>query len=193
MRRARLSVFQGRASDSKNSPHPNEPFTGQDMLYSRPKYALNHMGCDLKHNFAVWQRYALNDLHFPIDCVLNAYRAHPQNLGFLSNNRKVAVPECDGASHQVVLAAKLCFQPRKRCGRTSSENRPVAVHWSGNIMLSTRQRYALNDMGCESGRVFFGGRCFAHHGERHTCRNRRRDRLPQTGQDPIEYIGRSCR
>jgi hypothetical protein len=43
MRRARLSVFQGRASDSKNSPHPNEPFTGQDMLYSRPKYALNHM------------------------------------------------------------------------------------------------------------------------------------------------------
>ena len=42
MRRARLSVFQGRASDSKNSPHPNEPFTGQDMLYSRPKYALNH-------------------------------------------------------------------------------------------------------------------------------------------------------
>jgi len=43
MRRARLSVFQGRALDSKNSPHPNEPFTGQDMLYSRPKYALNHM------------------------------------------------------------------------------------------------------------------------------------------------------
>jgi len=43
MRRARLSVFQGRASDSKNSPHPNEPFTGQDMLYSRPKYALNHI------------------------------------------------------------------------------------------------------------------------------------------------------
>jgi len=42
MRRARLSVFQGRALDSKNSPHPNEPFTGQDMLYSRPKYALNH-------------------------------------------------------------------------------------------------------------------------------------------------------
>src|ERR1035437_2567118 len=31
-------------------------------------------GCDLNHNFAVWQRYALNDLHFPIDCVLNAYR-----------------------------------------------------------------------------------------------------------------------
>jgi hypothetical protein len=62
------------------------------MLYFRPKYALNHMGCDLKHNFAVWQRYALNDLHFPIDCVLNAYRGLPQNLEFLVNNREVAVP-----------------------------------------------------------------------------------------------------
>jgi hypothetical protein len=85
------------------------------------------MGCDLKHNFAVWQRYALNDLHFPIDCVVNAYREHPQNLGFLSNNRKVAVSECDGTSHQVVLAAKLRFQPRKRCGRRLSQNRPVTV------------------------------------------------------------------
>src|SRR5664280_3866652 len=44
--------------------------------------------CDLKHNFAVWQRYALNDLDVPIDCGLNACRGHPQNLAFLSNNRK---------------------------------------------------------------------------------------------------------
>ena len=47
--------------------------------------------CDLNHNFAVWQRYALNDLYFPIDCVLNAYRGHQQNFEFLSNDRKVAI------------------------------------------------------------------------------------------------------
>ena len=42
--------------------------------------------------------------------------------------------------------------------------------------------------------VYFSrGGAQAHHGERHPCRNRRRDRLPQTGQGSIEYIGRSCR
>jgi hypothetical protein len=85
-----------------------------------PSYGSKHKICDLKHNFAVWQRYALNDLEIPIDCDLNACCGHPQNLAPLSNNRKVAVPKCDGASHQVVLAAKLCFQPRKRRGRALS-------------------------------------------------------------------------
>jgi hypothetical protein len=50
------------------------------------------LDCEIKHKFAVWQRNVLNDLHFPIDCLLNAYRGHPRNLEFLSDNRKVAVP-----------------------------------------------------------------------------------------------------
>jgi hypothetical protein len=108
------------------------------------------LACDLKHNFAVWQRYALNGLHFPIDHVLNAYHRYPQNLDFIFNNRKVAISECDVASHRVALAAKLCFQPRNRCVHTLAQNSPVPVRRSGNIMLSARQGYALKHM---AGRV----------------------------------------
>jgi len=99
--------------------------------------------CALNHNFAVWQRYALNGLHFPIDHVLNTNHRYPQNLDFIFNNRKVAISECDVASHRVALAAKLCFQPRNRCVHTLAQNSPVPVRRSGNIMLSARQGYAL--------------------------------------------------
>jgi hypothetical protein len=51
------------------------------MLPALPRYGSNHNPlCDLKHNFAVWQQYALNDLDIPIDCDLNACRGHSQNL-----------------------------------------------------------------------------------------------------------------
>ena len=30
-----------------------QPLAGQDMLYFRPKYALNHTGCDLNHKMSV--------------------------------------------------------------------------------------------------------------------------------------------
>jgi len=33
----------------------------------------------------------------------------------------------------------------------------------------------------------------AHHGERYSCRNRRRDRDPRTGQGSTKRIGRGCR
>jgi hypothetical protein len=70
----------------------NNPFsTAQHSAWITSSRRIG-FSCDLKHNFAVWQRYALNDLHFPIDCVLNAYCGHPQNYEFLSNNRKVAAP-----------------------------------------------------------------------------------------------------
>jgi hypothetical protein len=62
---------------------------GQHMLYSRPQIALSHtLGCDLNHNFAVWQTYALNDRHFRLSVCLRTCRLRPRNLADRSNNRK---------------------------------------------------------------------------------------------------------
>lgn len=33
--------------------------------------------CDLKHNFAVWQRYASNDPDFPIECMFEGLPSAP--------------------------------------------------------------------------------------------------------------------
>ena len=85
-----------------------------------PSHAFGLDVCDLKHNFAVWQRYALNDLDVPIDCGFNPCREHPQNLAFLSSNRKVAVPRVTGLrtrlySRQRYALNDRCDRARSRC------------------------------------------------------------------------------
>jgi hypothetical protein len=48
-------------------------------------FLTGRQGCDLKHNFAVWQRYALNDVDHPVVCVLDFYFGDPWHLAHLTN------------------------------------------------------------------------------------------------------------
>ena len=106
------------------------------VISPRAPHPLGLDVCDLKHNFAVWQRYALNDLDVPIDCGFNPCREHPQNLAFLSSNRKVAVPRVTG------LRTRL--YSRQRYALTRETVPPLPSRRMNHLGARRRQHYAFN-------------------------------------------------
>jgi hypothetical protein len=97
--------------------------------------------CDLKQNFAVWQAYALNDFHFPMDCVFEGFEAPAvcarETLRPAQTAGKREIARVSKVLRRIALAAKICFQPPATCGCAHSTNEQVGRAKSARLCFQS--------------------------------------------------------